>query len=126
MSSPMMNRMLGFLPPAAGCFWAAAVLAWATRMFFSLPSVQHSAGSAARAAAACVLPAAGAPVWAATDDQCHSVWPVATPYPSSAPAATKIRAWSLGFLNIGPPRLKNRERLGFLWSVLHESAPTTR
>src|SRR5438477_210156 len=103
MSSPMMTMMLGLLPPAAGCAWAVALATWATRMLFSSPSMQHVAGSAARAEAARLLLEACAPAWAAAVDQRHGTVPVATPYPSSAPAARKIRAWSLEFLSMYPP-----------------------
>src|SRR5437867_2794697 len=108
-SSPMMKTMFGFLPLFAACCWAARLPALASSKPLELDSEQHSPEPLAGTASACLLPDVCLPPCAASADQFHGLKPLATPYPSSPPAARKIRAWTFGLLNMSPPSL-NRVR----------------
>src|SRR5262245_43224533 len=108
MSSPMMNRMLGFFPAAPGCPWPPPLAsAWASRLFRSQPSEQHGAGEALFG----LLSFASDPVRAASAGGFSHRWPDAAAYPSSAPAARNTTARNLVLRNMAPPSLQNREQL---------------
>src|SRR5436190_11599720 len=119
MSSPMMNKMLGFLPFPAD-FWSAALVAWASSkgscsfvsalvksITFVFPLL-HSSPLGAPAAAAIdeLLDARFDVCELATDafaDRSNRIPPEATTYPKRAPATNMATAWRFLLRNIVPP-----------------------
>src|SRR5688500_9319677 len=106
MSSPMMNRMLGFLPPA-GLGWPPSLAsAWASSSPGSAHAPQHGAGEELSGLSKVTFASAEA---APADQLSH--WGLdAAAYPSSAPAAANTTARTFVLRNIDSPSLKNRER----------------